>query len=70
MKTLAKVELSRAAPRKGRPRLWGYSYPDLARLFGMREPAVRQAARRGAFDPSDMESVVAFALRRRPELAG
>ena len=68
MKHIAKVELSRLAPRRGRPELWAYSFADLAALFEMRVPVVRQAARRGRFDPTKLESVLAFALRRRPDL--
>lgn len=47
-----------------RSRLWGYSYADLAVLFGMQEAAVRQAVQSKRFDPADLASVVDFANRR------
>lgn len=50
--------------RGGHPRLWAFGYPELADLFGMSEPAVRQAVHRGQVHPIDLASVVSFALRR------
>lgn len=48
----------------GRPvpgaKLWAFGYADFAALFGMTEEAVRQRVRRGAFDPSDLESIFQF----------
>lgn len=48
-----------------RARLWAFGYADLAALFGMKEGAVRQAVCDGRFDPSSLESVLAFAAWRR-----
>jgi hypothetical protein len=45
--------------------MWAYGYADLAALFGMREGTVRQAAARGKFDPTRLESVVEFINARR-----
>lgn len=59
------VRTSGLIARKGRPALWAFGYPDLARLFGMREGAVREAVRSKRFDPTDLESVVAFAVKRQ-----
>jgi len=59
------VELPRTQRgRCGRPRTWGYGYPELAALLGMTEVAVRQAVARRAFMPGDLASVVVFARRR------
>jgi hypothetical protein len=53
----------------GRPapgsKVWAWGYADFAVLFGMSEAAVRQRVKRGAFDPSDLESVFEFWQRRR-----
>lgn len=53
-------------PRKGgrQVKLWAYGYADLAKLLGCREGAVREAVSAGAFDPSDIEQVVAYAIKR------
>lgn len=51
--------------RGGRTRLWAYSYADLALLFGMSEDAVRQSVSARTLDPSSLESVLAFANRKR-----
>jgi hypothetical protein len=52
--------------QKGRgKRRFSYTYQDLARLLGMTEEAVRQAAHRGKFDPADLRSVVAFYVKRK-----
>jgi hypothetical protein len=59
------VQVSRLAPKRGRPKLWGYSYPDLAALFGMTEGAVRQAVFDGRLDPASLDAVVSFAVKRR-----
>ena len=60
-----KVFTSGLTPKRGRPRLWAYGYADLAALFGMNEAAIRWHVREGNFDPSSLESVLAFADRRR-----
>lgn len=65
MQRRAKVEVSEHAARRGRPRLWAYGYADLALLFGMKEPAVRRAVADGRLDPSSLQSVLAFAAKRR-----
>lgn len=44
--------------------MWAYCLTDLAELFDMSEPALRKAISRGAVDPADLKSVVAFALSR------
>jgi hypothetical protein len=48
----------------GRQKVWGYCLTDLAELFDMSEPALRKAVSRGAVDPADLKSIVAFALLR------
>ena len=50
---------------KGRPRLWGFSYTDFAKLFHMNENALRQAVFKGRVDLADLESVCMFWFRRR-----
>jgi len=53
-------------PRRGRPASFAYGYADLAQLFGYRNVgSVRNAIHRRLFDPSDLESVLAFAAQRR-----
>lgn len=47
---------SRARPG-GAHRLWGYGYEALSSLFGVAEQTIRQWARRGVFDPSDLQSI-------------
>lgn len=48
-------------PGRGRPRIWGYGYPELATLLGMSQVAVRQAVFMKRFDPGDLVSVATFA---------
>lgn len=46
---------------KGRgPRLWAYSYRDLAAFYGVPEWTVRQAVARGEFDPADLVDVMRY----------
>lgn len=54
------VELSALAPRRGRPRIWGYCYADLARLFTKPEWKVRKEVAAGRFDPASLEDVVRY----------
>lgn len=58
MKSRAVVHLTPLAPRKGRPKLWAYSIPDLARLFGIPFGTVRQDIKRAKFDPADLVDIV------------
>ena len=54
------VESSSKPPAKGAgrgPRLWAFGYADFARLLGTTEDALRTRAKRGTFDPSDLETV-------------
>ena len=37
--------------------MWGYSYRDLAELYGLSLATVRQRAARGDFDPTDLLSI-------------
>lgn len=39
-------------------RVFKFRYKDFALLFGMTQAAVRKAAQRGLFDPSDLNSIV------------
>lgn len=50
--------------RVGRQKVWAYCLTDLAELFDMSESALRKAISRGVVDPSDLKSVVDFALTR------
>lgn len=59
-----RVTVQTTGREKARARLWAYGYADLALLFGMSENAVRQAVKRGAFDPASLESVVDFSNKR------
>lgn len=55
------LRLRRDPPRGGHPKLFGYSFATLAKLFGFKsEGSVRNAVHRGAFDPSDLASIFAF----------
>lgn len=47
------------------PNRWTYGYPELAKLLGMGESAVRQAVRRKTFNPEDLVSVFELAMKRR-----
>lgn len=60
------VIVSNLVPRRGRPRLWGYGYADLALLLGCSEAAVRQLAARRVFDPACLGSVFALWRARSP----
>ncbi len=53
-------------PSGGHSVTWGYGYADLRLFLGYRtEGAVRAAVRRGAFDPSDLESIFTFREKRK-----
>ena len=54
-------------PSRGRPRVWGYGYADLAVLFNMSEAMVRYHVNKKHLDPSNLESIIAFAQKRRAE---
>ena len=59
------------APEGSRGRLWGYGTKTLAAMAGMTEAAVKKAIERGAFEPSDLRSVVAWLVsRERQETPG
>jgi len=60
------AENLRAHPnhRERGPRTFSYTYADLASLLGVTEAAVRQAAYRKSFDPSNLQSVIAYYLKR------
>lgn len=45
-------------------KLFAYGYADLAFLLAMSESGVRQAARRGSFNPGDLRSIFEFMLSR------
>jgi hypothetical protein len=64
------VKVQTSGRERPRAHLWAYGYADLALLFGMTEGAVRQAVRRGAFDPGNLESVFEHLQRRRARTAG
>lgn len=57
-----------AKPRRkgegGRVALFAFSYRDLAELFELQVPTVQKLATAGAFDPTDLASVVAFYVAR------
>lgn len=52
------------------PKRFCYTYQDLAVLFDMKPEAVRQAASRGRFDPSSLQSIVSFCARLSAERNG
>lgn len=45
-------------------KLFAYSYADLSALLALSEPAIRQAVKRGKFEPGDLRSVFEFLLSR------
>jgi len=45
-------------------RVFKFRYADYAVLFGMSQSAVRKAAQRGQFNPSDLASVAGFYNKR------
>lgn len=50
-------------------KLWGYSYGDLADLFGLTASSVRQAVARSQFDPASLRSVCGYwAAGAAPEM--
>lgn len=59
------VITSSLIPSRGRPRLWGYGYADLAVLFDMSEPMVRYHVAKKHLDPSSLESIIEFVQQRR-----
>lgn len=59
------VITSTLLPSRGRPRIWGYGYADLAVLFDMSEPMVRYHVNKRHLDPSSLESIIEFAQQRR-----
>jgi hypothetical protein len=73
-----RVITSGRVPKRGRPRLWGYGFADVALLAGVSEAVVRRAASgrtRGdgerqapRLDMADLVSVWAFIARYRPLL--
>jgi hypothetical protein len=63
--TKRRVRVETSGLERRRARLWAYGYADLARLFGMTEGSLRQAVARGRLDPTSLESVMAFAAKRR-----
>lgn len=65
-----RVKVATSGRERPRAKLWAYGYADLALLFGMTEGAVRQAVRRGAFDPRSLESIFEHLQRRRARAAG
>lgn len=50
--------------RERGPKAFQFCYRDYAELFDMSEGAVRKAASRGCFDPSNLASVIDYWLRR------
>ena len=50
----------------GRRKLWACGYPDLARLFGVKENALRKLVSRGRLDPADLAQVIDFFLKFKP----
>lgn len=64
----ASVTLVRGAtrPRFGNhEKLFAYSYCSIALMLGIETKSVRQAVTRGAFDPTDLESVLSYVAKRR-----
>lgn len=51
--------------RRVRKRQWSYGYAELGDLFGLSTDGTRQAASRGQFDPSSLDSVTSFWLLRQ-----
>lgn len=49
------VSLPQGAPKRGR--LFAFGYPELAKLLGLSEAAVRKRVSRGRLDPSDLETI-------------
>lgn len=59
------VVLLPGTARAGRPRLWAYGFGAIALVADRTEAAVREAARRGDFDPGDLASVLDYVARAR-----
>ena len=59
-----------AGSRVGRRKRFSFTYDDLAKATGRSVAALRISASRGAFDPEDFISVVAFAERVRKKKGG
>lgn len=51
------VQVSDLVKKRGRPRVWGYGYGDLAKLLGKSEVAVRQDVKRGRYNPGALGEV-------------
>ena len=66
MKARAMVEVS--SSYKPRTRLWGYGYPELAQLLGVKEQTVRLLVSRGEIDPGSLQGVLEAGLLRNPAL--
>lgn len=49
----------------GRGTLFAFGWEDLAVLFGLQAAEVKKLAKAGAFDPQDLESIVASWANRR-----
>jgi hypothetical protein len=68
--TLCEFTPQSAGMHAGRgPRLWAFGYTTLAKLFGMKEGALRQAVSEGRLDPADLEMVCESWLRFHPSKA-
>ena len=66
----AKTGKLAAGSRVGRRKRFSFTYDDLAQATGRSVAALRILASRGAFDPEDFVSVVAFAERVRKKKGG